>query len=80
MFKEAIAAKSRVSMPKPAAAASGKAATSANVALLSPVKVEDMMSLQALKFELSLVTSAIKAGHRDKATASRGRMVRTQSV
>ncbi len=78
MFKEPIAAKSSVSMPKPeppSAGAKRKSSTPANFALLSPIKVEGMISLEALKFELSLVQSALKAGHKDKATSTRGRLV-----
>ncbi len=79
MFKEAIAAKSSVSMPKPGppSAARRKSSTPANFSLLSPIKVESMVSLEALKFELSLVQSALKAGHKDKATSARGKQVST---
>ena len=82
VFHEAIAAKSAVKMPKPSAAKPSKGqgaaggGASVNFALLSPVKVESMISMEALKLELSLVQSAMKAGHKDKVTAVRGKMVR----
>lgn len=78
MFKESIAAKSSVSMPKPGAPATSKGQSSLNIALLSPVKVETTVSLEALKLEFSLVQSAMKAGHRDKPTALKGKMVSLQ--
>ena len=78
VFQEAIAAKSGRSMPKPSApSTAGK--TSTNFALLSPVKVEGMMSLEALKLEFSLVQNAMKGGHRDKTTTQRGKAVSSLS-
>ena len=78
VFQEAIAAKSGRSMPKPSApSTAGK--TSTNFALLSPVKVDGMMSLEALKLEFSLVQNAMKGGHRDKATTLRGKAVSSLS-
>lgn len=71
-------------MPKPTAktspakGATGGSGSSANFALLSPVKVENTTSLEALRFELSLVQSAIKGGHKDAATVQRGRQVRME--
>ena len=47
-----------------------------NYSLLSPVKPEETTSVAALKFEFSLVTSAIKAGHKDSQTVQRGKLVR----
>ena len=82
MFKESIAAKSAVPMPKLAAktppkkqGAAGGGPT-ANYSLLSPVKAEATTSVAALKFELSLVTSAIKGGHKDSQTIQKGKLVR----
>jgi hypothetical protein len=80
VFKEEIAAKSAVPMPKltPKAPPSkqGGASGTPNYSLLSPVKVEATTSVAALKFEFSLVTSALKGGHKDGQTVQRGKLVR----
>ena len=81
VFQESIAAKSAVPMPKltsPTRKQGGAAGggASANYSLLSPVKVESTTSVAALKFEFSLVSSAIKGGHRDGQTVQKGKLVR----
>ena len=45
------------------------------LASLSPVKVENTTSVEALAFEYALVQSALKSGHKDPATVQRGRQV-----
>lgn len=83
VFKEAIAAKSAVPMPKLTPKAppnkQGGGGTP-NYSLLSPVKAEGTTSVAALKFEFSLVTSAIKGGHKDGQTVQKGKMVRALSA
>ena len=80
VFQEPVVAKSTVSMPKPTPASKGPGGSGPNLALLSPIKVENMTSMEALKLEFSLVQSAIKNGHKDVSTAQRGKQVRTNSV
>ena len=82
VFKEAIAAKSAIPMPKltsptrkPGGGGASGGGTSPNFALLSPVKAESTTSVAALKFEFSLVSSAIKGGHRDGQTVQKGKLV-----
>lgn len=62
--------------PKKQGAAGGP---TPNYSLLSPVKAESTTSVAALKFELSLVTSAIKGGHKDSQTIQKGKLVRLGS-
>lgn len=50
-------------------------ASGANVSALSPVKIENTISIEALKFEYSLVQTAVKSGHKDAPTLQRGRQV-----
>ena len=85
VFKESIAAKSAIPMPKlstPPKKQGGAASpgTTPNYALMSPVKAENTISVAALKFEFSLVTSAIKGGHKDGHTVQRGKLVRGFNV
>ena len=77
IFHEAIAAKSSVTMPKPKISPQkgAQGGSGVNFAALSPVKVESMTSLEALRVEYSLVQSAVKAGHKDAATIQRGKQV-----
>ena len=77
IFNEAIAAKSSVTMPKPKVSPQkgAQGGSGVNFAALSPVKVENMTSLEALRVEYSLVQSAVKAGHKDAATIQRGKQV-----
>ena len=58
---------------KPSGGAGGGATP--NYSLLSPVKPESTTSVAALKFEFSLVTSALKGGHKDAQTVQRGKLV-----
>jgi coiled-coil and C2 domain-containing protein 1 len=75
VFQEAIAVTSSVKMPRPAP--SGPA-PSANLASLSPVKIDATTSIEALKIELNLVQNAIKKGHKDPATLQKGRQIQAR--
>ena len=72
-----MVAKSTVSMPKPTPPSKGPGGSGPNLAALSPIKVDNMTSMEALKLEFSLVQSAIKNGHKDANTAQRGKQVCT---
>ena len=75
-----MVAKSTVSMPKPTAPSKAPGAGGTNLAALSPVRVDNMTSLEALKLELGLVQNAIKSGHKDAGTVQRGRQVGSQGL
>ena len=75
VFQEPVVAKSTVSMPKPTPPSKGPGGSGPNLAALSPIKVDNMTSMEALKLEFSLVQSAIKNGHKDASTAQRGKQV-----
>jgi coiled-coil and C2 domain-containing protein 1 len=75
VFQEAIAVTSSKQMPRPSPAGS---APSPNLSLLSPMKVENTTSAEALKVELSLVQSALKSGHKDPATVQKGRQIQAR--
>ncbi len=62
-------------MPKLSSPSWPLQSTGLNLAAQSPVKVENTTSIEALKFELSLVQKAMEAGHKDPATIQRGRQV-----
>lgn len=62
--------------PKKQAAGGVASGGAPNYALLSPVKVEATTSVGALRVELSLATSAIKAGHKDPRTVQKAKLVR----
>ena len=70
VFQEAIATEPSVKMLKPA---TGGAAGPGGV--VSPIKIEQTTSLEALKLELSIVQNALRAGKKDPATVQRGQAI-----
>lgn len=64
-------------VPKTSPSKQGGTAGTPNYSLLSPVKADATTSVAALKFEFSLVTSALKGGHKDGQTVQKGKLVRT---
>jgi len=65
-------------MPKPTAPSRSPGGGGTNLAALSPVKVDNMTSLEALKLELGLVQNALKSGHKDASTIQRGRQIQAR--
>lgn len=69
VFQEAIAAEPTVKMLRPPVSGGQP---------MSPIKVEQTTSMDALKLEFSLVQSAVKAGKRDAALIQRGKAIQNR--
>ena len=65
VFQESIAAEPTVNMLRPTVGG----------AVVSPIKVEQTTSMDALKLEFSIVQNALKAGKKDPATIQRGHAI-----
>ena len=73
VFQEPIATEPTVSMLRPTAGTTGSGGVT------SPIKIEQTTSLEALKLELSIVQSALKAGKKDPSIIQRGQAIQSRT-